>query len=296
MRLLKFLFPILLLNACVHSEVEPNVPDKLLALEKKYGGRIGVSAVNSKNGDKVQFRSGETFPMCSTFKAVLAAAILKKSESDETLLNRRIHYKAEAVVSSGYSPVTQKFQKEGMMVRDLSAATIQFSDNAAANFLLELVDGPKGLTEFARSLGDEHFILERIEPELNSAIPGDLRDTTTPQAMETTLRKLLLGSALSPPSRELFTAWLKGNTTGGKRIRAKLPTSWVVGDKTGTCDYGTANDIGIVWPEGKEPIVLAVYYTQTNKDDKQQEEVVAEASRLVLEKLTRAHSEPESGT
>ncbi len=179
-----------------------------------------------------------------------------------------------------------KILTTGMTVAELSAAAVQYSDNAAPNLLLKELGGPAGLTAFMRSIGDTTFRLDRWELELNSAIPGDARDTSSPRAVTESLQKLTLGSALAAPQRQQFVDWLKGNTTGNHRIRAAVPADWAVGDKTGTCGvYGTANDYAVVWPTGRAPIVLAVYTRAPNKDDKHSEAVIAAAARLALEGL-----------
>lgn len=75
-----------------------------------------------------------------------------------------------------------------MTVAELSAAAVQYSDNAAANLLLKELGGPAGLTAFMRSIGDTTFRLDRWELELNSAIPGDARDTSSPRAVTESLQ------------------------------------------------------------------------------------------------------------
>jgi beta-lactamase class A len=163
-------------------------------------------------------------------------------------------------------------------------AAVQVSDNTAANLLMRQVGGPAGVTAFARSLGDDTFRLERWEPDLNSAIPGDPRDTTTPLAMMRTLRKLALGDALTPPARKLLVGWMLSSTTGAEKIRAGVPHDWKVADKTGSGSHGTTNTIAVMWPPAKEraPIVIAVYFTQSPK---LRNDVVAAAARAVVAAL-----------
>lgn len=182
-----------------------------------------------------------------------------------------------------YSPITEKHVGAGMTVAELCAATLQYSDNTAGNLLLEQVGGPAGLTAFARQLGDPTFRLDRNEPTLNTALPNDPRDTTTPLAMGVTLQRLLLGDALAPAGREQLQAWLKGNTTGDARIRAGVPKGWIVGDKTGSGDYGVANDVGIVWPQGRAPWILVVFSRGPQQSSPWNHEPIAAATRLVVQ-------------
>ena len=154
---------------------------ELAALERAVGGRLGVYALDTGNGARVQHRATEHFPLCSTFKAMLAAAILERSTRESGLLERRLSYGRSDILPN--SPITEKHLGQGMSVSALCAATLQYSDNAAANLLMKMLGGPSAVTAFARTIGDQAFRLDRWETELNSAIPGDPRDTTTPEAM-----------------------------------------------------------------------------------------------------------------
>jgi beta-lactamase class A len=251
---------------------------QLARLEAEAKGRLGVAAINTADSRILVHRGDERFPLCSTFKAMLAAAILQHEPS---LLDKRIKYTAADLVA--YSPVTQQNLADGMTVGELCAATVQYSDNAAANLLMKQIKGPAGVTAFARSIGDKAFRLDRWETELNTAIPGDPRDTTTPLAMMKALQSITLGPSLTVDKRKIMSDWLIGNTTGDTRIRAGVPYDWQVGDKTGTGAYGSTNDIGIVWPAGKAPVVMALYFTQPGKDDKANSEILAAAARVVVE-------------
>jgi beta-lactamase class A len=251
---------------------------QLAGLEKEFGGRLGVAALNTADGRQVLHRADERFPFCSTFKMMLSAAILSR---EPALLKKRISYDKSDLVS--YSPVTSKHVGSGMTVAELCEATLQISDNAAANLLMKQIGGPAAVTAFARSIGDTEFRQERWETELNTALPGDARDTTTPLAMAKSLQKLVLGDALPAAARKQLKDWMLGNTTGATRIRAGVPAGWPVADKTGSGDYGTVNDIAVIWPPGKAPIVLAVYTTQPNKDDKTRPEIHAEVAKIVIE-------------
>ncbi|RZI98261.1 MAG: class A beta-lactamase, partial [Haliea sp.] len=252
-----------LLGACaaaIPSNKSAAAQARLAALETASGGRLGVFALNTADGSVISHRGDERFPLCSTFKAIAAAAILERNMREPGLLSQRIKYTQVELVT--YSPITEKHLADGMTVAELCAAAIQYSDNTAGNMLIKVLGGPPAVTAFTRSIGDNAFRLDRWETELNTAIPGDARDTTTPAAMAATLQKLVLGDTLAPPQREQLQAWLRGNTTGATRIRAGVPAGWIVGDKTGGGDYGANNDVAVLWPPGKPPIVLALYMTQ----------------------------------
>lgn len=253
-------------------------PALLARLEKESGGRLGVAALNTADGRLVLHRADERFPLCSTFKMMLAATVLSR---DPALLKKRIQYDKGDLVA--HSPVTGRHVSEGMTVAELCEATLQYSDNAAANLLMKQIGGPAAVTAFARSIGDHEFRLDRWETELNSAIPGDARDTTTPLAMARSLHKLMLGENLPAAPRRQLKDWMIGNTTGALRIRAGVPAGWTVADKTGAGEYGTVNVIAIIWPPAKPPIVLSVYLTQPNKDDKARGDIHGDVAKVVID-------------
>ncbi|QFZ86283.1 class A beta-lactamase [Variovorax paradoxus] len=256
---------------------------QLAELERACGGRLGVAGFHTGSGVRLQHRAHERFPLCSTFKLMLAAAVLERSTTDASLLGRRISVGKGDLVS--HSPVAEKHLATGMTVNEMCAATMQYSDNAAANLLLKVLGGPAAVTAFARRIGDTTFRLDRTEPELNTAIPGDPRDTTTPAAMSDSVQRLALGDALGAPQREQMREWLLGNTTSTERFLAGVPAGWRVGDKTGAGSYGTTNDVGVLWPPSGAPLVLSVYLTFPDKDAKGRNDVVASATRIAVKAL-----------
>ncbi len=262
-----------------------SIQEKLKKLEASSGGRIGVYAMNMVNNKLIQYRADERFPFCSTSKLMVIAAILKKSESDPTLLQKRIKYSKKYVDKSGYAPITKQHIADGMTIAELCAAAIDYSDNVAMNLVIKNVGGIVAVNKYARSINDNKFNLTRLEPELNTAIPKDIRDTTTPAAMGNSLQLLVLGDALQSLQREKLITWLKNNTTGDARIRAGVPKGWIVADKTGTGDYGTSNDIGVIWSPNGAPIVLVIYTTQSKKSASSRDNVIASATRIVVEDL-----------
>ncbi|MEP9324016.1 class A beta-lactamase [Paraburkholderia phymatum] len=256
-------------------------------LEASSGGRLGVAALRTADGSYVGYRESERFPMCSTFKLLAVALILKRSMAERGLLEERIRYGDAQVVA--HSPVTKRHAGgEGMTVGELSAAALQHSDNTAANLLLTSLGGPEVLNQFALSIGDTWFDLVRNEPEVNASVPGDMRDTTSPRAMLLDVQKLLLADdVLGAREREQLKAWMLGNTTGATRIRAAVPAAgWLVADNTGSGDYGTANDVAVVYPPSSAPLVVAIYFTGvTPKETPPQDAIVDEAARIVFDAL-----------
>jgi beta-lactamase class A len=252
--------------------------------EKQYQGRLGVFAVNTANQQTVIYRVDERFPFDSTFKVILVGAILKKSESDPTLLEKVIHYTQEDIQKSGYAPITAQHLKTGMTVHELCEAAIEYSDNTAGNLLIQELGGVQSVTGFARSLGDNSFELNRREPDLNENIKGDRRDTSTPRSMAESFQKMVLGNALAEKQRALLQAWLKANTTGKDRLRSAVPKNWIVGDKTGTGKTSMA-DIAVLWPPESSPWIVAIYFESENADQAPEKLIIAEAGRRVFSQL-----------
>jgi len=256
------------------AAVAPSFADNLAQFEAKSGGRLGVAVIDTRDGSLTQHRGDERFPMCSTFKVLAAAAVLKRAGEDLAGLQQRVRFEKSDLVD--YSPVTGDHTGgDGMTLAELCEAAITRSDNTAGNLLLKHIGGPEGLTAFARSLGDQVTRLDRIETELNEAKPGDVRDTTSPNAMAADLQKLVLGDALLPTARDQLAAWLVANKTGDSRLRAGLPRGWRVGDKTGAGRHGTNNDIAVVWPSDRPPLIVTVYLTGSNLEMGAQNEIIA---------------------
>lgn len=252
----------------------------LVKIEQDSGGRLGVAILDTSTHAAFAHRPDERFPMCSTFKLLACAAVLNRVQQGREQLERRVRFPAGDIVE--FSPVTKdRVDGSGMSIAELCAAAMTQSDNTAANLILASLGGPAAVTAYARSIGDTVSRLDRIEPALNEAAPGDARDTTTPAAMLNDLQALLLGDALSAASKDRLNAWLLGNKTGGKRLRAGLPGDWRIGDKTGSGDHGTANDIGVIWPPRRGPILAAIYLTEASVDGDGRNAAIAAVGRLI---------------
>ena len=252
----------------------------LAALEAQHGGRLGVAMLDGASGRLLAYRGEERFPMCSTFKAIAAARVLARVDRGEESLDRRIVYSKDDLVT--YSPATApQAGAAGMTMDAICEAAVTLSDNTAGNLMLDSFGGPAGLTAWLREVGDPVTRLDRRETELNEAIPGDPRDTTTPAAMAGLLRTLLLGEALAPASRARLTDWLVGCRTGDARLRAGLPAGWRVGDKTGSGGDRATNDVAIVWPPGRAPVLVAAYYVGSPATEAVRNTVLAAVGKLV---------------
>jgi beta-lactamase class A len=263
------------------SALHEKFVDELKRLENESGGgRLGVTLLDTGTGHRVGQRMDERFPMCSTFKVLASGAVLQGVDAGKENLSRRIYFSETDLVT--HSPETQKHVgPHGMTVAELCKAAITLSDNTAGNLLLASIGGPQGLTAFVRGLGDDMTRLDRAETALNEALPDDPRDTTTPNAMASDLRALVLDGMLSAESRAQLADWLAANTTGGKRLRAGLPAAWRVGDKTGSGERGTANDVAVIWPPDRAPFILTAYLTGATAPADRQNAVIAAVGRAV---------------
>lgn len=255
-----------------------NRVSKIPEIEAALGGRLGLHALDTGSGRELAVRADERFAMCSTFKATLAAAVLERI--DRGAIDRDEVLRFDPV---GLLPTSAVTARSGGSIAMLAAceAIVSYSDNTAANLLLERIGGPAALTAYFRQLGDEVSRLDRYELELNENAAGDPRDTTTPRAMAGTLRRLLLDDALGVSSRDLLTAWMVDEQNGKARVRAGVPATWRVANKPGTSNNGATNDIAVAWPPGGAPIVIAVFVNAPAADGAARQRAIADVARLV---------------
>jgi beta-lactamase class A len=249
-------------------------------IEASVGGRLGVAVLDTATGQLAGHRLDERFAMCSTFKALAAGLALARVDAGQERLDRRVAIAPSDLLE--WAPTAREHVGTGMTVAELCEAAITVSDNTAANLLLASMGGPAGVTAFLRRIGDATTRLDRNEPTLNEARPGDPRDTSTPRAMARTLRTLALGSALTEASRAQWLAWMTANTTGAKRLRAGVPADWRVADKTGTGSRGTTNDMGLLWPPRRAPLVVVSYLTECKASSDAREAALADVARSVV--------------
>lgn len=264
---------------------------RLAQLESEHRARIGVHAVDTGTGLEVSYRGDERFAYASTIKALAAGAVLDDLGPGD--LSQRLFFTEEELVD--YSPVTELHVEDGLSVREVIDAAITVSDNTAGNLLFDLVGGPPALdAALLEDAGDDVTEVVRREPDLNTAVPGDSRDTTTPAALAETLGAYVLGDVLPRSDRRLLDRALRRTSTGDALIRAGVPRGWQVGNKTGSASYGTRNDVAVLRPPGRAPILLAIMTTHDEEDAATDDALVAAATRIVVEAL-RAPSSSEWG-
>lgn len=268
----------------------------IAAIEQRIGGRVGVFALDTGSGAVIGHRQGERFAMASTFKWLLAAAVVWNHQADPSALDgQRIVFRERDLL--GHAPAareamassTQSLGSErvaGMTLAKLCQAAVEVSDNTAANLLLDNIGGPGTLTTFLRASGDAVTRLDRMEPELNENAPGDPRDTTTPEAMARTMARLLVSEeVMLRRSREVLIGWMRGASTGLDRLRAGLPADWKAGDKTGTGGNGAHNDVAVAFPPGAKPIVIASYLSESAADNAVKAAAHADVARIVVQEF-----------
>jgi len=251
-------------------------------LEARFGARLGLWARDTGSGAEVAHRADERFAFCSTFTMLAAAAGVRDVAPDRG--DAGVHWSPADLMAS--ARITRARVTTGMTLRELCDAAVRFSDGTAGNLLMREVGGPAGLTAFARGIGDDVTRVDRSEPDLAQGAPGDERDTSSPRASGQDMQRVVLGDALAPDRRELLQDLLVRNTTGDARVRAGVPEGWRVADKTGTGGYGTANDVAVVWPPGRAPIVVALMSTKAQRYADVDEALLAEAAGRVATAFT----------
>jgi beta-lactamase class A len=255
------------------------LPATLAKLEQSKGGRLGVAVLDTATGEHSGYRADERFSMCSTFKFLLAAAVLQRVDRNQETLERSITIPPKPLLFN--SPLTEPHAGGTMTIAALCDAALTRSDNTAANLLLESIGGPTSITTFSRSIGDTVTRLDRTETSLNESLAGDPRDTTSPTAIAGDLNSVLLGDVLLPASRDRLTRWMEANLTGLEGLRAQLPEGWRAANKTGSNGEHTSNDIAVLWPVGKPPIIVAAYITGCIGPESKRSAMLAEIGRLV---------------
>lgn len=292
---LMLLLAVIILTACVDKDNSTAAPSKeenevgqrantdeqFAQLENEFDARIGVYAIDTGTNQAIEYRPEERFAFASTYKALAAAILLQQNSLEE--LKEVITYTKDDLVP--YSPITEKHIDTGMTLLELSEAAVRFSDNTAGNLLFEALGGPEGFEQALRRIGDNVTQADRFEPDLNAFTPENTRDTSTPRALATSLQAFAVGDLLSDEKREQFSDLLQGNATGDKLIRAGAPKGWKVGDKSGAGSYGTRNDIAVVWPPNREPIVMAIMSRHDTEDAKYDDALIAQAAKVTLNAL-----------
>jgi beta-lactamase class A len=265
------------------AAVPSDTAEVVARLEGELGGRIGFAALDTASGSQLSYRADERFAMCSTFKLMLAAAMLSRIDSGSLRLDQQVSFARSDILST--SPIAEAHPDGGAEpLSRMLQSLIEVSDNTAANRLLELIGGPAGYTAYLRTLGDRMTRLDRVELDLNSNLPGDIRDTTTPNAMVEDMQRVLLGNRLSAESRARLQQWLRDCQTGHDRLRARLPAGWEAGDKTGTGARGSVNDLAIIFPPKRSPILISCYMSGSTASTETLNEAHARIGSFVASK------------
>ncbi|MDU3338254.1 class A beta-lactamase [Paraclostridium bifermentans] len=262
-----------------NKKTETQYSTDFAKLESNYGVKLGVYVFNAETNKKIAYNADERFAYCSTFKALAAGAILEKYSIED--LKQVVNFTQKDIVS--HSPVSKDKITTGMTIEEICDAAVRQSDNTAANLLFDLLDGPSGFKTNLNKLGDSVTEPARKETELNDAIPGDIRDTSTPKQLAIDLKEYTSGKALTEDKKKILIDWMSNNTTGDKLIRAGAPKDWVVADKSGAGSYGTRNDIAIVTPPNKKPIFVAVLSKKNEKDADYDNKVIEETSKIIFD-------------
>lgn len=286
-------FRVIITFLCLTLSLNANATNSILEAvtnaETELGARIGLAVHDLETGKRWEYKSNERFPLSSTFKTLACANVLQRVDLGKERMDRVVRFSESNLVT--YSPVTEKHVgKKGMSLAALCQATLSTSDNSAANFILQAIGGPKALTKFLRSVGDDTTRLDRWETELNEAVPGDKRDTTTPIAMVTTLEKLLVGETLSIKSRQQLVSWLKGNEVGDALFRKGVPNDWLVADRTGAGGYGSRAITAVMWPPNRKSIVAALYITETDASFEERNAVMAKIGEQIAKTVLMENS------
>ncbi|MDR4938304.1 class A beta-lactamase [Rossellomorea marisflavi] len=263
------------------AEESTDLDETFATIESEYDARVGVYAIDTGSDQTIDYRSEERFAFASTYKALAAALVLKQNTMEE--LEEVITYTEDDLVS--YSPITEKHVDTGMTLAELSEAAVRTSDNTAGNLLFEELGGPEQFQQSLREIGDDVTQSDRYETALNEFTPGNTRDTSTPAALATSLQGFAVGDLLTDDKRELLLDWMQGNATGDTLIRAGAPEGWTVADKSGAGRYGTRNDIAVVWPPDREPIILAIMTRHDTEDAEYDDALIAEVAEATLNAL-----------
>ncbi|MGI9280766.1 MAG: class A beta-lactamase [Endozoicomonas sp.] len=266
-------------SAALASDYQP-VEEKVIALEKRLDARIGVSIYEVSTKKGWSYKGNQRFPLMSTFKTLACAKLMNDADNNKLSLNSATTVTKEMLVT--YSPVTAKQVGKNISLEKACEATMLTSDNTAANIVLEHIGGPSELTNFLRSTGDSVSRLDRIETKLNEGKPGDLRDTTTPEAIVQTLNQLVFGNVLSEPSKNQLKQWMIENQVADGLLRSVLPDGWSIADRTGAGGYGSRGIAAIVWPEYKPPFIVSIYITETDSSFDARNSAIAEIGELIF--------------
>ncbi len=261
-----------------------SVEQEIKGIESSLSARIGVAILDTQNGESWDYNGDQRFPLTSTFKTIGCAKLLYDAEHGKVNLNSTVEVKKADLVT--YSPVLEKQVGKPITLSDACFATMTTSDNTAANIVINAVGDPKSITDFLRQIGDKETRLDRVEPELNEGKLGDLRDTTTPNAITSTLNQLLFGSTLSEASQKKLESWMVNNQVTGNLLRSVLPVKWSIADRSGAGGFGARSITAIVWSEEKKTIIVSIYLAQTEASMAERNDAIVKIGRSIFEVYT----------
>ncbi|MBK2356551.1 class A beta-lactamase [Francisella hispaniensis] len=265
------------------TKIDTQITNDIQNIEKKYGGKIGVYTINRNDWSNFAVNASFYFPICSTYKFLVVGAILKQSMTNSKLLNQKIKISKNQIVE--YSPITRRYINQTMTVKQLCKASMQ-GDNTATNILIQKLGGLKNLNKFILSLADHATKVANLEPKVNHVSLTTNENKTTPKIMARDINKLAFSDdILDKKHRLMFKQWLIASNTSNNLIAAEVPDEWEVGDKTGTCQYGTTNDVAIIWPDDNRAVIMAIFYTQSQKNAKPNSKILREVTKILLDKL-----------
>jgi beta-lactamase class A len=271
----------LALSICSIVSVNANpITEKIKQVEIELGALVGVSIFDSKNKELWEYNGGQRFPLMSTFKALACAKLLADVDAGEASLASTVLIEKNSLIT--YSPVTENYVGKEFTLADACGAALHMSDNTAANIILANIGGPEGLTKFMRSIGDDVTRLDRIEPQLNEAMHGDLRDTTSATAMTQNLNRLLFGDVLSNESRNQLKIWMSGNRVSDSLLRSVLPDGWSIADRSGAGGFGSRGITAAVWSDEHPPLIVSIYLTQTEASSERRNKAIAEIGKEIF--------------
>lgn len=254
--------------------------------ESALGARIGMAVFDANTRTTWQYRGDEQFPLNSTHKTFSCAALLSKVDDKSLSINQSVAISKDMLIA--YSPITEKsLSPQTITLGEICRAAVSYSDNTAANIVFDAIGGEAGFNTYMQSIGDKQTRLDRKEPELNESTPGDVRDTTTPNAIVNSLRKILLGDVLSVSSRSKLTQWMLDDQVAGALLRASLPPDWKIADKTGAGGYGSRSIVAVIWPPKKQPLVVGIYITQTKASLQASNQAIARIGEVLQETTVR---------
>lgn len=284
-------------------------------LSAPAGGVVGVAAWRlDGDGPRVLVNGGQRFPMASTFKVAIAGALLAAVDDGRLSLEQMVSVAPDAHIPSAI--IADRFIHPGvsLSLANLMELMLTQSDNTATDIVMELAGGPARVTEWVRAQGIENLRVDRdtgallrdffelpdgpflealteaekADPQLvqkgahpNPHFYGDVRDTSTPEAMAGLLTRIFNGRALSPRSTELLIGMMQRCRTGEGRLKGRLPAGTEVAHKTGTIG-GTLNDVGVIsLPGDAGQLVVAVLIRESGRPFADREQAIAEIARTL---------------